>query len=96
MSAFAKVEQHVLSDDIIPFSTRLVRVRLVPFLSDPGPRNDQCPCGNLRAYPATVKEFAIHKSLFSSLLQTMSLNTDMKMIRSVNCSGSHSILSIIF
>ena len=24
------------------------------FFSDPSPGNEQCPCGNLRAYPATI------------------------------------------
>ena len=66
------------------------------FFSDPSPRNDQCPCANLFAYPATVLEFAIHNSLFSSSPHTMSLYTDMKMIRFVNCSGSHCISFITF
>ena len=55
------------------------------FFSDPSPRNDQCQCWNLFVYPATEKEFAIHNSLFSLFLHTMSLYIDMKMIRPVNC-----------
>ena len=66
------------------------------FFSDPGPRNDHCPCGNIRAYPATVVDFATHISLFSLLPHEISLNIDRKMIRPVNCSGPHFISVIMF
>ena len=45
---------------------------------------------------ATVLEFAIHNSLFPFSHQTISLYIDMKMIRPINCSGSHCISVIIF
>ena len=34
------------------------------FFSDPGPRNDRRPCGNLRAYSVILRTFAIQFSLF--------------------------------
>ena len=63
VSAFTEVEHHVLSDPI-PFSIRFVRMSSEIFLSDPGPRNDECPCVNFRAYSATFLEFAIHSPSF--------------------------------
>ena len=39
------------------------------FFSDPGPRNDQCPCGNLFAYCATLMEFAMRTSVLCELLR---------------------------
>ena len=58
------------------------------FFSSPGPRNVQCPCENLFAYSLTSSEFEIQIPSFPFIVQTMSLNTDMKMIRSVIFSGS--------
>ena len=46
------------------------------FFSDPGQRNDQCPCENRCVYSATVQEFALHISLLSLLRHTMSLYID--------------------
>ena len=66
------------------------------FFSDPDLRNDQCPCENMIAYLATVVEFAIHHSVLSLSLHTMSSYINMKMIRPVNCSRSHCISFIIF
>ena len=55
------------------------------FLLDPGPRNDQCPRVNLRAYSVTLTAFAIQFSLFPRFVQSMSLYIDMKMILPLNC-----------
>ena len=66
------------------------------FFSDPGPRKDKCPCANLLAYPVMILAFAIHNSLFPYSLHTMSSYIDLKMIRPMNCSGSHCISVIIF
>ena len=59
------------------------------FVSHPGPRNDQWLGANLLAYFASLTEFAIHNSLFPFSHHTMSLPTDMKMIRPWTSSGSH-------
>ena len=58
------------------------------FVSDPSPRNDQRPAGNLFANTDTSAELAIHSVSLSLYLHMMSLNIDMKMIRPWNCSGS--------
>ena len=58
-------------------------------MSDPSPRNDQCPAGNLFANGDTNVELAIHSSSLSLIHHMMSLNIDMKIIRPWNCSGSH-------
>ena len=56
--------------------------------SDPGPRHDHLPGGNLLAYVETRSAFALHsRSLFSNPHE-MSLNIDMKMIRPLNSDGS--------
>ena len=62
------------------------------FVSDPGPRNDQCPAGNLFANKDTSVESAIHSVSLSLHPQMMSLNIDMKIIRPWNCSGSPILL----
>ena len=49
--------------------------------SDPGPRNDHCPCVNLRAFSVTLRAFAIQFSLFPRFPQYI----DMKMIFSCSC-----------
>ena len=69
--------------------------RWVPyhFSSDPGTRNDQRPCGNLRAYSVILRAFAIQCSLFPRFVQSLSLYIDMKMILPLNCSGSPSFES---
>ena len=56
--------------------------------SSPGPKNVQCPCENFFAYVLTLSEFEIQISSFLFCVQSISLNIDMKMIRSVNLSGS--------
>ena len=58
------------------------------FVSDPGPRNDQRPSGNLFANRDTNVELAIHSVSFSSTSHMMSLNIYMKMGRPWICSGS--------
>ena len=62
------------------------------FFSDPGPRNDQCPAGNLFAHKDTSVELAIDSCSLSLIHQMMSLNIDMKMIRPWNRSGSPILL----
>ena len=57
--------------------------------SQPSPSYDQHPIGNLLAYVAKCKEFAIQFSSLPGVLQIMSLYIDMKMILPWNCSGSH-------
>ena len=66
------------------------------FSSHPGPRNDQCPFGNHHAHSRTDAEVSTHSDSFFSSLHTMSLYIDMKMIRSVNCSGTQFISSFTF
>ena len=66
------------------------------FFSDPGSRNDQCPCANLLACSATVFWIRNTQFFLSPFLHTMSLYIDMKMIRPGNRSGSHSIWVIMF
>ena len=58
------------------------------FFSDPGPRNDQRPAGNLFAYKITSVTLAIHSRSLSVDPHMMSLNIDMKIIRPCNWSGS--------
>ena len=62
------------------------------FFSDPGPRNDQRPAGNLFANKDTSVALAIHSCSLSLVHHMMSLNIDMKIIRPWNCAGS----SILF
>ena len=62
------------------------------FVSDPGPRNDQRPAGNLFANRDTSVELAIHSVSLSLFHHLMSLNIDMKIIRPWNCSGSPILL----
>ena len=78
---------HHLSGCRVPFSFRCVGVlEKVPyhFFSSPRPRSVQCPRENLFAYFLTFSEFAIQIPSFPFLVQSMSLNIDMKMIQSVN------------
>ena len=56
--------------------------------SDPGPRNDQRPAGNLFANQDTSVTLAIHSFSLSVVSHMMSLNIDMKIIRPWNCAGS--------
>ena len=56
--------------------------------SDPGPRNDQLPAGNLFANKDTSVALAIHSCSLSLIHHMMSLNIDMKIIRPWNCAGS--------
>ena len=59
------------------------------FVSDPGPKNDQRPAGNLFfSNKDTSVELAIHSVSLSLLHHMMSLNIDMKIIRPWNCDGS--------
>ena len=62
------------------------------FVSNPGPRNDQRPAGNLFAKKETSVALAIHSFSLSLIHHMMSLNIDMKIIRPWNCSGSHILL----
>ena len=62
------------------------------FVSDPGPRNDQRPAGNLFAKRDTSVELAIHSVSLSLLHHMMTLNNDMKIIPPRNCSGSPILL----
>ena len=61
------------------------------FFSDPGPRNDQRPCGNLRANSVILRAFGNQFSLFPRVHQSMSLY----MILPLNCSGSHLYSALI-
>ena len=56
------------------------------FVSDPGPRSDQRPAGNLFANRDTSVALAIQCCSLSLIHHMMSLNIDMKMIRRVNYS----------
>ena len=58
------------------------------FFSDPGPRSDQRPAGNLFANKVTSVALAMHSRSLSSVHHMMSLNIDMKIIRPWNCAGS--------
>ena len=58
------------------------------FVSDPGPRNDQCPAGNLFANGDTSVALALHSFSLSLILHMKSLKNDMKLIRPLNCDGS--------
>ena len=62
------------------------------FFSDPCPRNDQRPAGNLFANRDTNVELAIHSVSLFLYHHMMSLNIDMKIIRPWNCSGSPILL----
>ena len=53
------------------------------------------PFGNLLADAATSEELDMQISSFPSFLKSMSLNIDMKMIRSLNCSGWFLFSSIV-
>ena len=69
---------------------------LYHIISDPGPRIDQCPRVNLRAYSTTLWAFAIQFYLFPRFPQSMSLYIDMKMILPLHGFGSHFDSAIIF
>ena len=62
------------------------------FISDPGPRNDQRPAGNLFANRDTSVELATHSVSVSLVHHMMSLNIDMKIKRPWNCSSSPILL----
>ena len=53
-------------------------------------------CENLFAYSLTFSEFEIQIPSFLFNVQSMSLNIDMKMIRSVNFSGSMFLFCKLF
>ena len=59
------------------------------FFSDPGPRNDQRPAGNLFANKVTSVALATHSRSLALFHHMISLNIDMKIIRPWNCDGSH-------
>ena len=59
------------------------------FVSDPSPRNDQRPAGNLFAKVVALAMHSVSLSLFHHM---MSLNIDMKIIRPLNCEGSPILL----
>ena len=58
------------------------------FFSDPGPRNDHRPAGNLFAKIDTRSALALQSRSLSSDPQKIALNVDMKIIRPLNCDGS--------
>ena len=58
------------------------------FFSDPGPRNDHRPAGNLFAKKDTRSALALHSRSLSSDPHKMSLNIDMEIIRPLNSDGS--------
>ena len=66
-----KVDHHILSN-FVAFSIWFAYVSSVHFFSNPGPKNDQCPRMNLRAYSVTLWAFAIQFSLFPHFLHSMS------------------------
>ena len=86
MSAFTEFDHHRFSDSV-PFSLWSVNISIeYHFFSDPSPRNDQRPGGNLFANVDTSVALALHYCSFSVDPHEMSLNIDMKMIRPVNSS----------
>ena len=84
MSAFSEFDHHQFSD-FVPFSLWSVEYH---FISDPGPKNDQRPAGNLFAKKDTSVALAIHSCSLSVVHHVMSLNIDMKIICPLNCDGS--------
>ena len=58
------------------------------FVSDPGPKNDKRPGGNLFVNKVKSVALAMHSRSLSSDPHMMSLNIDMKIIRPLNCDGS--------
>ena len=81
-------DHHQFSDSV-PVSSWSVKKKVeYHFFSDPSPRNDQRPAGNLFANKDTSVTLAIHSLSLSAVLQMMSLNIDMKIIRPWNCAGS--------
>ena len=80
---------HHLSGCGVTFSLKCARKSSIPllFLSR-GSRIVKCPCKNLFANSMTFSKFEIQIPSFPSVVQSMSLYIDMKMIRSVNFSGS--------
>ena len=86
MSTFSEFDHHQFSDSI-PFSSWSFFVSGIHFISDPGPRNDQRPAGNLFANKDTSVELAIHSVSLSLFHHMMSLNIGMKIIRPWNCAG---------
>ena len=66
------------------------------FVSDPGPRKDPMSLresSSILSNSVSVRKFNF---LFPRLVQSMSLDIDMKMILPLNCSGSHFGSVIIF
>ena len=87
VSAFSEFHHHQFSD-CVPFSSWSVDVSGIHIFSDPGPRNDQGPAGNLFANTDTsVALAAIHSFALSLIPHMMSLSIDMKIIRPWYCSG---------
>ena len=58
------------------------------FFFDPGPRNDQRLAGKFFAIKDTSVELTTHSCSWSVVLQMMSLDIDMKILRLWNCAGS--------
>ena len=58
------------------------------YVSDPGPKNDHCPAGNLFANKDTRVELSIHSVSLSLIHHMVTLNMDMKISRPWNGSGS--------
>ena len=80
MSACSEFDHRQFRDSV-PFSLCFVNVSRIPFFSDPGPRNDQRPAGNLFPNKDTSVALALHSRSFSADPHMMSLNIDMKIIR---------------
>ena len=59
------------------------------FFSEPSPRKDQWPRGNLRAYSSTLFWIISTKLFISFCSHTMSLSIDMKMILLLSPAGTH-------
>ena len=87
MSAVSEFDHHQFSDSV-PFSSWTIDVSRIPLFSDPSPRNDQRPAGNLCANKVTSVALAMHSRSWSVDHHMMSLNIDMKIIRPWNCDGS--------
>ena len=91
MSAFSEfiIINSATRSHFPPGLSLLVKYR---FVSDPGPRIDQRPAGNLSENKDTSVELAIHTVPLSLFHHMMSLNIDMKIIRPWNCSVSPILL----
>ena len=79
-------QQHFLCNSV-PRSIWFVIVSSVPLLFRSRPGKDQSPRGNLRAYCVLSLNCFSHISSYPFASHAMSLNIDMKLILSLNCSA---------